>query len=301
MQFTGQIISPKGANVGDAKRRKAAIQGHFPKLDKELQELGIDTTQFGFYDQPAFLAREQLDNEFLEKYGEWVVRRPFDEAYAAHVSNVVPRLIRLVHSEFVAHGLEGGCVAASGMITRMLDRLGVWSVAVSGSLTLDVDNGRIRRMLHSVDKRDFEGAALGHAWVIAPPYVVADAVISLQHWKNDEMEKYIPNYVLATSAETRVIRPTVGDVVSNEIRAINLQSGGYKDSELHYHLEPRLRSFGLNFPAHEIQIGKLRLRYVPVAIRQTDVPLEDINTQSGRGRPAIEFWNEKIIPEFGLK
>jgi hypothetical protein len=284
--------------MGEAKKRQAALKAEFGRLDQELKNLGVDALKFGFYDQSAFLAEESKDSRFLEKYGEWVNLRPFDEAYAAHVKNVVPKLTMLVHSEFVEYGLEGGCVAASGMISRILDRLGVWSVAVSGSLILDVDNGRIRRMLHSVDEPDFPGAALGHAWIIAPPYKVVDATISLQHWHGDDMGRYVPLFVLA-SDEAIKIRPKVDDVVSNKIR-IKAASAGYSDSDLHYQLEPHLKVFGAKFSALEINEKNLKLRYVPVAVRQTDVPLERINIESGRGRPAIEFWREKVAPAFGL-
>ena len=284
--------------MGEAKKRRAALKAEFGRLDQELKNLGVNTLKFGFYDQSAFLAEESKDSRFLEKYGEWVNLRPFDEAYAARVKNVVPKLAMLVHSEFVEYGLEGGCVAASGMISRILDRLGVWSVAVSGSLTLDVDNGRIRRMLHSVDEPDFPGAALGHAWIIAPPYKIVDATISLQHWHGDDMGRYVPPFVLASDEATK-IRPKVDDVVSNKIR-IKAASAGLSDSDLHYRLEPHLKVFGAKFPALEINEKNLRLRYVPVAVRQTDVPLERINIESGRGRPAIEFWREKVAPEFGL-
>ncbi len=284
--------------MGEAKRRRPRNNRRFECIDQELINLGVDTSQWGFYDQPKFLAEESRDHNFLEKYAEWVNLRPFNDAYAEHVRGTVPRLTKLVHSEFVEHGFEGGCVAASGMISRILDRLGVWSFAVAGSLTLEVDGGRIRRMLHSVDEPDFAGAALGHAWVVAPPYQIMDATISLQHWAADEMGRHLPEFILAAK-EARKIRPTVGDVVSDKIRA-QAAVAGYPDSDLHYRLEPRLRAFGAIFPAFEVSRGQLILHYVPVAIRQTDVPLEQINDEGDRGRPAIEFWREKIIPEFNL-
>jgi hypothetical protein len=285
--------------MGQAKVRRSVSKERFARLDRELTSFGINTDEFGFYDQPKFLAEESEDNYFLEKYGEWVALRDFDKAYATHVMNVVPRLTKLVQSEFVEYGFEGGCVAASGMISRMLDRLGVWSVAVTGSLTLDVNGGRIRRMFHSVDEPDFPGAALGHSWIIAPPYRIVDATISLQHWSGDEMGRFVPPFVLA-SEEAKKIRPVVKDVVSNKLRTEGAMMG-WSDSDLHYRLLPRLRDFGVTFPASEISQGRLTLRYVPVAIKQTDVPLEFINTKGGRGRPAIDFWHEKVVPEFSLE
>ena len=125
--------------MGQAKARKTANAGRFVQLDQELKIYGIDTSKFGFYDQEHFLEQEATNSDFLENYAEWVILRPIEKEYVEHVKVVVPQLVELVHSEFVEYGLDGGCVAASGMITRMLDRLGVWSFAVAGSLTLEVE------------------------------------------------------------------------------------------------------------------------------------------------------------------
>jgi hypothetical protein len=282
--------------MAQAKNHRDKMVKHFTQLDRQLRSLGINTAKFGFYDQPKFLARESQDGAFLDKYGEWVTTRPFGKEYGLRAKNIVPRLARLVHSEFVEHGLEGGCVNASGMISRILDRLGIWSVAVAGSLTLDVDDGRIRRVIHYFDEPDFPGAVLGHAWVIAPPYKIVDATIALQHWKGDDMRHYVPPYVLAID-EAKKIRPRVNDLVSKKIRQ-QTAANGWLDSDLHYRLAPHLKNFGIRFPAYEIVEKSLRLHYVPVGVRQTDVPLEQINVESAIGRPAIEFWREKVVPEF---
>ena len=284
--------------MGQANVRKSAKAERFLKLDQELKTYGIDTTQLGFYDQPKFLEQEAIHADFVENYAEWVTLKPHGKSYAEHVKTVVPQLVKLVHAEFVEFGLDGGCVAASGMITRMLDRLGVWSFAVGGSVTLEVERAQLRRMLHAVDRPDFPGAMLGHVWVVAPPYTIVDSTISLQHWQNDEMGHFVPPYVLAAD-DARMIRPKVGDVVSDQLRR-EAAAHGIPDADLHYRLEPRLQPFGRKFPALEISRGDLTLHYVPVVVRQTDVPLERINIEGERGRPAIEFWQRIVAPHFNV-
>lgn len=285
--------------MGEAKRRRQVVTGAFSQLQGELSALGVNTEEFGFYDQEAFLAAERRNPDFLEKYAQWVMLRPMDDLYRTRIRELIPRISKIIVEEFREYGMQGGCVAASGMLTRVLDRIGLWSFAVSGSLTLDVKRHGLRRMLHSVDKPDLPGAALGHAWVVAPPFKVVDPTISLQHWEGDDMGKYVPEYVIADDT-AKIMRPAVHDVVCNEFRHEYFIREGRNDPDLHYRLEPRLRTFGANFSAVSVVVGELELHYTPVAVRQTDVPLELINTTSGRGRPAIEIWRERIAPALGL-
>jgi hypothetical protein len=151
--------------MGEAKRRKAkAIQG-FEGLDAYLRGLGIDTSQFGFYDQDAFTEAERKEPEFLENYAQWVALRPRDEAYNRHARDVVGCLSDRLAQSLKADAFDGGCVAAAGMMTRMLDRLGVWSFGVVGSIILEVESRDLWRGLQIADIPDFPGAALGHSWV----------------------------------------------------------------------------------------------------------------------------------------
>jgi len=285
--------------MGQAKQRKLGAAGTHDRLTAEFVSVSIDPTAFGFYDQPAFLAREQLDPAYLEKYAEWVATRPLDAAYEAHVRETVPKLASLVAAALTADDMQGGCIAASSMITRMLDRLGIWSFGVVGSANLDVPHLDLRRCLHTIDIKDHPDAVLGHAWVCAPPFFIIDASLALQHWAGTLMAEFVPPVVLA-DASTRTVRPLVEDCVSVAVREDYAEHAGRLDSKLHHRLEPRLASFGSHFPAREVHLGDLRVRYVPIAIRQTDVPLEFVNAGSGKGRPAIEIWNDEIAPAFGL-
>jgi len=156
--------------MGDAKRRAQQKQGEFARLDAAFRAAGIETSAFGFYDDPAFLVREQSDPTFLETYARWVQACPLDAAYEAHAREVVPKLALLVADALVEDDLQGGCVVAYSLISRALDRLGVWSFGVQGSVNLSIDGTDWSRHLHTVDELDFPGGILGHAWAVAPPF-----------------------------------------------------------------------------------------------------------------------------------
>ncbi|MDJ0276020.1 hypothetical protein QLH51_04275 [Sphingomonas sp. 2R-10] len=286
--------------MGEARDRKIRAAGAHDRLTAGFVAAGVDPTAFGFYDQAAFLAQEQRDGSYLEKYAEWVATRPVDAVYEAHVRATVPKLASLVAAALTADDMQGGCMTAFSMLTRMLDRLGVWSFGVIGSANLDVPHLDLRRCLHTIDVRDHPDAVLGHAWVCAPPFFIVDASLALQHWAGTPMAGFVPPVVLGDAATAPIVRPGVDDCVSADVRAIHAEAERRLDPNLHHRLEPRLAAFGGRFPAREILLGQLSVRYVPIAIRQTNEPLEMVNAGSGKGRPAITIWNDEVAPAFGL-
>lgn len=286
--------------MGEAKQRKLRAAGAHDRLTAEFISAGVDPTAFGFYDQPAFRAQEQRDEAYLEKYAEWVATRPIDAAYEAHVRTAVPKLASLVATALADDDMQGGCMTAFSMLTRMLDQLGVWSFGVIGSANLDVPHLDLRRCLHTIDRKDFPDAVLGHAWVCAPPFFVVDASLALQHWSGTPMADFVPPAVVADGAAAPVVRPTVKDCVSVEVRTWHAEREGRLDDRLHHRLEPRLAGFGGRFPAREVQLNRLQVRYVPIAIRQTVEQLELVNAGSGKGRSGLSIWNDVVAPAFEL-
>jgi hypothetical protein len=284
--------------MGQAKHRKQMHADEFNRLDRQLSGLGINTGEFGFTDRPAFHAAERHNPTLIEDYARWVMLRPRDQDYDAHVRATVPRLAQLVATVLAEDGLEGSCEMACSLLTKGLDRLGVWSVGIVGSATFEVKGKDIWRGLHTVDRRDFPGAKLGHTWVCAPPFVVLDASIKRQRWTGDIIEPYIPFIILDEVG--RKTKPTPIDVVSAEIRAQLMARSGSLPANIIYELEPNLRAFGETFPATEIVVDQLTARYVPTAAALSDGTFEDINTGGSHGRVGGDIWDNVIAPAFGL-
>jgi hypothetical protein len=282
--------------MGEAKRKSDNLKSNFMKLDAKFRDDGINTEEFGFYDQHAFTSRERINPEYLDNYTNWVAYRPRTPEYEAHVRSIVPKLAELITSAFEQDNWQGSCVAASIMISRMLDKLGVWSVAIHGSTSLKVKDKNIWRALQIVDHPDFENATLGHSWIFAPPFQVIDSTISLQRWDSDEMKPFIPRFILAEQG--RRIEPSVDDVVSAEIQRSYTATTGYIDKNLHHRLEPKIRPMGKIIPSLELQIGGLTARYIPVTGRVSDTPLEEINSAGKIGRTGKEIWEDIIRPAF---
>ena len=267
----------------------------FHRLEAGLHAVGIDTTQLGFYDQPCTLEPKIL----RELYARWVMLRPRDEAYNARVREVVPKLCRLIIKAFEADNWHGGCVEASSMMSRMLDRLGIWSFSVLGSTTFEVQSQNLCCGFYKHDFQDFQDAVLGHAWVVVPPYGVVDATVVLQQWGRDPITKYLPEFVAAENI--RPIVPKVLDVLSWRYREYFSQLDGEFDDHLHLRLEPELLTFGTIFPAVEIDYGLLKVRYVAMQTFLSEGPLESINAGGVIGRNGGQIWETDVAPAFGEK
>lgn len=281
--------------MGEAKRRALARASAHDRMDEMLRGVGVDTTRFGFYDQPAFMEQEIRDGRFLERYAEWVQSRPRTEDYDARGRSLVPRLAGFLADLFEREGMQRSCVHASAMMPRILDRLGVWSFGLKGSMVMEVADEDLWRGQSMCDFADFAGAELGHAWVVAPPFVIVDPTVRLQSPAGDPMNAYLPPIVAVE--EAAVVRPTVDDVVSAEMRAHYARQEGRADERLHLRLVPQLAAFASGFPAREACFGPLSLRYVPAGVRISDVELELINGAAERLTGA-EVWNEHVLPEF---
>lgn len=281
--------------MGEAKRRaKLGVGGH-SRIDKQLRQLGIDTGQLGFFDQPAFMAEEQRNGKFLEQYAIWVMSRPRTAEYDQRVRDIVPRLAEFLADLFEREDMQRSCVHISSMMQRILDRLGVWSFCHKGSMIAEVAREELWRGQTMCDIPDFPGAELGHAWVVAPPFVIADGAIRLQNPAGDPMNAYTPPIVSVEDAP--LILPKVEDVVSAQLREQFANKEGRLDGQLHHRLEPHLKDFSRRFPSREIRFGDLALRYVPAAVKISDVILEEINV-AGNKLTGAEVWNDHVSPAF---
>lgn len=280
--------------MGEAKRKKnlgmsAVRRG---ELLSRFERLGIDPSMPGFFDDPKFLVEERRDRRFLETYTEWVIHRERTPAYDKHVRDVMAKLSPIISARLDRHQWFGGCIAVTGMVTRMLDRLGVWNVTMRGSVALRTSDGGSRHF-RIVDENEGHGSETGHYWLVVPPYDIVDLTLHHQRWvAGDERYQAIaPKIVLAE--RTDVIQPQADDVIAPSM----LRSG--LAPEIHRHL-PDQKRFGAIVPARRVALNGLELRYVASGATAPDTPLEGINSEGRAGVPAIQVWKEDVAPAFGI-
>lgn len=266
-------------------------------LTADFNASGIDPGTFGFHDHPAFLARESVNPAYLTNYAEWVMTRPMSPDYEAHVRATVPKLAHLLATTFADHGSLGRCVPASSMMTRMLERLHVWSFCVFGSVVLEAPALGLRDTFQTIGFKRDPRNIIGHSWVCAPPYFIVDTTLVLQHW-NAPISPLIPSVVFA-DAQVPIIHAQAVDCVNEGVRAFFAKAEGWDDPYLHHRLDPRLAGFLRLFPARSVTTQDLRLRFVPVVIRQPSETLARIELVDD-GPTGRTIWNDVVAPSFGM-
>lgn len=133
---------------------------------------------------------------------------------------------------------------------------------------------------------------------MAPPFVIVDPTVQLQNLPSDPISAFIPKIVAVEDAA--IAQPQLTDVVGASVILEAAMVEGRADPQLHYRLEAGLREFGKVFPTREVGIGDLSLRYVPLGVKMSDVPLEEINAADGATGPSgAEVWEEHVVPAFG--
>lgn len=266
---------------------------HFAQNDEDLSRLfashHIPTDQPAFYDHPNFIAIEQTDPQFLNCYASFVRQRPRTAEYDNKVKEVVPRIAAILHRELVAEGRLGACMDMSAMLSRILEKEGIWNYIVKGALTLRFpDNPTMEpQYFWSIDTQP----NTSHAWVAVPPFDVIDLTVKQQPYKSQRIPDRLPDYVLLDTMQPYT--PEVEDICSAEIRQ-QAKRQGRPIKDLHFTLDPNLRDVFASFPANEKRINQVLLRYSPCAFTVPGGPLEALKAQRWNGRYAHELYEELI-------
>ena len=290
--------------MGEARRRKLTGQSapSFVQLDARLRRLGVNTEEFGFYDQPAFMALERADPLALELYSSWVLTRSRDENYNIYARATVPKLAALIEAQLAATGTVGVCVNVATAMARMLDRLGIWSFAARGSLTIELplkpEAGK--RYFPENEMRTNPDDIAGHGWLVAPPFIVADPTLRHQKWVDlhPAIAALLPAVVAAEAGE--VVRPRWFDTVSdNVVAATNLKKHDL-NGRLPYRMNHGLARLERSLPGRDVRIGDLSLRYIAGSVTVSDKPLETIPALDGSTPDLmpIAMWAKNIAPAF---
>ncbi|WP_148650819.1 MULTISPECIES: hypothetical protein [Sphingopyxis] len=133
--------------------------------------------------------------------------------------------------------------------------------------------------------------------VCAPPFLIIDATLALQRW-DAAILPFLPGVVLAGSEASKV-EARVEDIVDDRVRDLFADAEGWHDPYLHHRLDPSLRGFHQTFPARDVIMPKLHMRFVPVLIRQPCETLAEIEVKRG-GPSGLDVWNSVVTPAFGV-
>ncbi|UQN05404.1 hypothetical protein [Deinococcus sp. QL22] len=158
--------------------------------------LSLDHTRPGFITGAPFHAAAELDPFLSEAYARFVLTRPQSGTEAAHARDVVVQTARMVHGLLLKDGRLGHCLATAQLLSRLLNAQGIWNAVINGALGVTLPSTRLSLPALS----DLQGTTVtGHAWVLAPPFLVVDVSVQRQPW--DEHLPLLPQVVLSEQLE----------------------------------------------------------------------------------------------------
>lgn len=262
-------------------------------LEQKFRTLGVDQLQPGFYDHPAFIKAEMSNPKLLEDYAAYVVSRHMPQSYIERTRSIVVRLMTII-DEATAKAPRGSCRDSAAVLSRILDRLGIWNFTVQGSFNIEVEGlgEEGRRFLWFDDELDPGAGTRGHQWVVAPPFRILDAAVKWQGWE-PEVLKAIGSPLAVENTNPTSIR--VSDVFPENMQYEAFILHGLTEAELLAHYRPDVTEIYATVPPQLIERGKVRFRYIPVGITASEEPLEQI---AGETLKPMEIWNRHIQPEF---
>lgn len=263
------------------------------KLQSKFAKQGIDCEMPGFCDSEAFLKAERNDPKIMEDYAKYIEARAYSDAYLADAGRKIAHVAETVRRAIEADGREGACVDASGMLGRMLDKLGIWNYVAKSTLTISYpDAARIpKSYFWALDEGEF---ASPHAVVIAPPFGVIDVTVRYQMYSGRHKD-YLPHSVVAD--QVQVVGWEPDDIANEDLRgylaARRIPFAGFLKRE-----RPHMVAIMKELPARQVEINGTSLKYVVVAIGGTVEQLEDIAGYRPSGRTAMEIFQSEVTPHF---
>lgn len=260
-------------------------------LQAKYDELGIPTDRPGFYDHPNFQAQEAIEKSLLDSYAAFVRSGEYDASYLESAIAAIQIAGEVLNNELARDGRLGACIDTAMVLSRILDRHGIWNYVVKGALVIKFPKGSGIPTLYlwPFDKGEFDAA---HAWVHAPPFEVIDIALRYQEY-GYEIDDYVPEMVLAEGLiEAKV---NEDDLFSPYARAQLLRRRVPSGSFIQ-HVMPDLFQFWEEFPPAEVFVDRLKLKYIGTGISASERPLEEIKSLELSGRTGIQIYEELVKP-----
>ncbi|MBF0191708.1 MAG: hypothetical protein HQL99_11310 [Magnetococcales bacterium] len=260
-------------------------------MEIAFEKKGIPFDTPGFYDHPNFIKQEQRDPRFLELYAEYVESRAYDFDYLTAAEQKITIAASALESAVRADGRLGACVDVSGMLGRILDRLGVWNYVAKATLTITFPkpSGISIRYFWNFDVGEFVAP---HAMVVAPPFGVVDLTARKQAYSSGEPD-HIPNIILAKEWSLGSWKP---EDLANPIILADLHRRRISFDTFMNEVRPDTANIIQSLPVRIVQEGETTFKYVIVAVGGTIEPLEGVTGYRPGGRTALEIFEQAILP-----
>jgi hypothetical protein len=273
----------------------ALMEEGLEELVREFAAAKISTDEPGFYEEGAFIRREQKVPNYLYNYARFVNWQHYNPAYldrAQPIIHVVSEEMQLALKE---DGSQEAHAEAPFVMSRILEREGVWNYVVSGALTMTFPSGAGFEPFSfwSLEVRQERAVDCSYHWVVAPPFQVVDIAIQACKYPNP-FTHLLPKIVWEENAEPTVAE--MSDIFSPKgVKHIN-EAGMSMDEALDRYLPHYRGRFANDFSPRLVTRMDTQLKYVPTDILVAEQSLEQFKGFHSRGRAAAQIYAEKIRP-----
>lgn len=300
--------------MGEARRRKllaasnqagseVAAERAWPLTNRSTQQQletwfaqrGIDPSMPGVHDTAGFLRAEAQDPKALNQVAHLVEARNYTADELQRAAHKILVAAEAVADRIARDGRHGLCVVASGVLSRMLDELGVWNYTAKSNLSIHFPRAVSAepRYFYSIDENHFVAP---HAIVVAPPFTVVDVTVRHQMYDKAAMSQWLP--MMVATKEFRPYRVTPTELVSPEVRA-NLQRHGMTVERYLAREKSTMLDLMKQLPSREATLDGGRLGYGIVAVGGYQEGLRDLSGQncSIDGLTPMDIFEKDVLPK----
>lgn len=265
------------------------------QLETWFTQRGMEPSTPGLHDTPAFLQAEQGDRRALDHVARLVEARNYTADELCEAEHKIRVAAQAIADRVARDERQGLCVVASGVLSRMLDELGVWNYTAKSNLTIHFPHSVSPepRYFYTIDHGQFVAP---HAIVVAPPFTVVDVTVKYQFYDEDAMGKWLPPMVM--TKEMHPCRVKNNELVSPSARA-ELRRHGLTVERYLAQEKSDMLELMRHLPSREVALDGGRLGYGLVAVGGYQERLRELQVANCiiDGLTPVEIYERDVLPK----
>jgi hypothetical protein len=271
------------------------IEEGIERLQQEFADANIPTDQPGFHQYPAFIRREQKDPQYLDNYARFVQQQPYSLSYLDHAEPIIHVVSEELQVALKNDPTPEAHAEAPFVISRILEREGVWNYVASGALTMTfpADSEFEPFSFPAFNLQCGKTIDCAYRWVVAPPFQVVDIAIQACRYPYP-FTHLLPNIVWERGGEpaTAQLADFFGANALKEIA----RAGMTMDEALDRYLPNYRGRFAADFPPWAFTRMDTQLKYVPTHVSVAECSLKEFAGFQVGGLTATGIYTKKIRP-----
>ena len=271
------------------------IEEGIEQLQQEFANARISTDEPGFYEDPAFIRREAKVPHYLDNYARFVQQQPYSLSYLDRAEPIIHVVSEELQLALKDDGPAEAYAEATFVMSRILEREGVWNYVASGALSMTFPSGSGFEPFSFPAFNVQAGKPIycSYHWVVAPPFQIIDFEIQACRYPYP-FNHLLPKIVWEPSGESATA--DLSDFFgANALKEI-ANTGMTLDEALDHYLPNYRSSFAHDFVPRSINRMDTQLKYVPTGVAVAENSLEQFTGFKSKGLTAAQIYAQKIRP-----